>query len=377
MTSLLSPPESRLRQSGMGVKCSTIVSSFWPLRPSWIGANLLLFFLFSVSPCLRGESSPARPGSVSFSNGSSLDGEISLTPGYTLTLHDGKNPHSIPMESIREIRFAPEKEELAKAWRFKEAGQAIKEEWGKPFPVRELEATVLLKEGESWKGHLHTLPLYVTATGATTRVVILAKQRGKPGETLESLVYPLSVRFDDSPAASNRLARLTLKPDPGAGAAVCAITAGTLIRLPAKRASTNDPFRIEAPLGAPLFMAIQRGDTLTAAWKSEAEPDVIAVVTQAVSDARDFFDRKMVMGVRRDGDQVYALVMLARVGHTTLDAKASQPWRLEIWRFKMEPESRKVMLAARNWFFRGITEPGVLRSPVTVDEGVKWDVAPP
>jgi hypothetical protein len=35
------------------------------------------------------------------------------------------------------------------------------------------------------------------------------------------------------------------------------------------------------------------------------------------------------------------------------------------------------MLAARNWFFRGITEPGVLRSPVTVDEGVKWDVAPP
>lgn len=348
------------------------------MRPSWIGANLLvLLFLFSVLPCLSGESSSGRPGTLSFSDGTSFDGAISLTPSYTLTLHDGKNPHSIPLESVREIRFAPEKEERVKAWRFKEAGQALKEEWGEPYPVRHLAATVLLREGETWTGHLHTLPLYVTATGATRRFVIQAKQRGAPGETLESLVYPLSVRFDDDPAASNRMARLTLRPDPGEGAAICALTQGTLVRLPGRRPAAGQPFRIGAPLGAPLFVAIQKGDTLTVAWTNQAEPDIVAAATQAVAIARDFFDSRTVLGVRRDGEQVYALVMLTRAGHTTLEARASQPWRLEVWRFKMEPESRKVMLAARNWFFRGITEPGAPLKSVLVDGTIQAEVLPP
>ena len=328
-----------------------------------------LVLTFSTGSALAG-----RPGSISFSDGTSLEGDISLTPGYTLTLHDGKNPHSIPMESVREIRFAPEREERVKAWRFKEAGQAIKQEWGEPYPVRQLEATVLLHEGEKWTGHLHTLPLYVTATGVTQKVVILAKQRGQPGETLESLVYPLSVRFDDAAAASNRLAKLNLTPNPGAGVSVCAITQGTLVRLPARRASTHEPFLIEAPLGAPLFVALQKDGRLTAAWSNQAEPEVTAVVTQAVAEARDFFDQRTVLGVRRDQDKVYALVILIRVGHTTLDAKSSQPWRLEIWRFKMDPDSRKLLLAARNWFFRGITEPGKMSDAVIVDSSISWKV---
>jgi hypothetical protein len=334
--------------------------------------NLIIPILLLLA--LHLPSLAGRPGTISFSDGTTAEGEISLTPGYTLTLHDGKNPHSIALESIREIRFAPEREERVKAWRFKVAGQAAKEEWGEPYPVRHLEATVLLREGERWTGHLHTLPLYVTATGATQRIVIQAKQRGDPGDSLDSLVYPLSLRFEDAAAASNRLARLSLLPDPGPGASVCALTHGTLVRLPGRRSSPGEPYLIDAPLGAPVFVAIQDGGALTAAWSNPAEPELAAFVTQAVGDARDFFDQRTVLGVRREQDQVYALVSLVRTGHTTLDARASQPWRLEIWRFKMEPESRKLLLAARNWFFRGITEPGKPPQPVTVKSGLEWKV---
>jgi hypothetical protein len=34
----------------------------------------------------------------------------------------------------------PEREEMVKAWRVPEAGQATKKEWGDPYPMRHLEA---------------------------------------------------------------------------------------------------------------------------------------------------------------------------------------------------------------------------------------------
>jgi hypothetical protein len=340
--------------------------------------KLLLLFLLPAL-LVPAFSYASRPGSISFSDGSLIEGELSLTPGYELTLHDGKKPHVVPLESVQEIRFMPENEALEQNWRFPIAGQAIKERWGEPFPVRHLAASLVLREGPSWEGHLHTLPLYVTATGVTHKLMILAKQRGKPGETLESLVYPICIRFADGGQTSNRLARLALNPEAEPGTALCAITEGSLVRLPARTRSEPGSFRIDSPLGKPLFVALQKGDNLTAAWKSGAEPEVIKVVTQAVAEARDFFDHRAVLGVRHaaGAEDAYALVDLVRRGRTTLEAEKSQPWRLEVWRFKIDPESHKIMLAARNWFFRGITEPGKLRAPVTIDETRTWTVAEP
>jgi hypothetical protein len=336
---------------------------------------LLLLFLMSLLP---DSAQASRPGSVSFSDGTLLEGDLSLTPGYDLTLHDAAKPLTVPLEAVTEIRFMPEREEMVKAWRFPEAGQATKKEWGDPYPMRHLEAELVLKNGESWKGHLHTLPLYVTVTGTTRKILILAKQRGAPGETLQSLTYPLAIRFQDGQSASNRTATLMLAPDSEPGTALCAMTRGSLVRLPGRREEKAGPYTIDSPLGAPVFVALQKGDTLTAAWKSEAEPEVVTNVLQAVKDARDFFDLRTVAGLYHDKakDDVYALVTLVRSGQTTLGGDRTQPWRLEVWRFKWEPESKKLMLAARNWFFRGITEPDKLRQPVVVNESLTWKVNP-
>ncbi len=335
-------------------------------------SRFLPFVLFVPFVLLAG-----RPGAVTFSDGGTIEGDITLTPGAQFTLHDGKAPHVLPLEAVREIRFFPEKEEMARAWRFKEAGQAIKEEWGEPYPIRHLRATLLPLDGPGWTGHLYTLPLYITATGVTHKIIIPAKQKGKPAETLDRLVYPVSIRFENPANAANKPARLTLTPEAGANTELCAITRGTLVRLPGRRPSgTPAAFEIPTPLGSPIFVALRHGDTLRAAWRHDASPEMTNLIRQAVADARDFFDKRLLLGVSHTNaaTEAYALVDLVREGKTTLAAERSQPWRLEVWRFRLDPDTNKVLLAGRAWFFRGITAPHKPRAPAVVDGGLSWTV---
>jgi hypothetical protein len=51
---------------------------------------------------------------------------------------------------------------------------------------------------------------------------------------------------------------------------------------------------------------------------------------------------------------VYSAMMLVRRGPTTLDAEKSQPWRCEVWHWKYDEDEKKLLLAGRGYFFRGI-----------------------
>jgi hypothetical protein len=68
---------------------------------------------------------------------------------------------------------------------------------------------------------------------------------------------------------------------------------------------------------------------------------------------------------------VYALVMASRAGRTTFDAEQSQPWRLEIWRWRLDGD--KAMVAGRGYFFRGILEKGAAPPPVALDPAL-WNL---
>jgi hypothetical protein len=46
--------------------------------------------------------------------------------------------------------------------------------------------------------------------------------------------------------------------------------------------------------------------------------------------------------------------LAARKGKTTLEESRSQPWRLEIYRWKTEEGSDRLMLAGQGYLFRGI-----------------------
>ena len=322
----------------------------------WLGLILL------ASTTLAQDS---RPGIVQFSNGDTVAGQISLTPGAELKVIDGTTLRVLTLDKVQEIRLAPEEETLEQKWRFPVAGQTRKEKWGAPYPVRHLRATVVLGDGTVVAGHLYTTVLYVETPEKNQKVILEAKQRGLEGTTFQALVYPVSVKFTDAAAPTESVIRLQT----GLPGTVVALTRGALIRLEANGDQLPSPF------GAELFIAIQNTTGMTVGWPSsehgqpaDRDEALTKLVRAALPDVRDFFDALGLHGVWRDpatGD-VYSLMLLERRGATTLNAEQSQPWRCEVWRWKYAEEEKRLMVAGRNYFFRGIVARGAPAPALTV-----------
>ncbi|MEI8314863.1 MAG: hypothetical protein WCG79_05365 [Verrucomicrobiota bacterium] len=321
-----------------------------------------LWFILAASTALA-----QRPGVVQFSNGDTLAGQISLTPGAELKVIAGTTLRTLALDKVQEIRFAPEEETLEQKWRFPVAGQTRKEKWGLPYPVRHLRATLVLGDGQTVTGHLYTTALYIEGAEQNQKIILEAKQRGKEGETFQSLVYPASVKFTDATAVTAPVIRLKT----GLPGALVALTRGALVRLEA----TGD--RLPSPFGAELFVAVQSATGIMVGWPEEEDAQLTELVRAALPDVRDFFDVLGLHGVWRDpvtGD-VYSLMLLERRGVTTLNAERSQPWRCEVWRWKFADEEKKLLVAGRNYFFRGIIARGEHAPAVTPSQKL-WNLQP-
>jgi hypothetical protein len=303
-----------------------------------------------------GEEEP-RAGRIEFSDGSLVEGKISLTPGGELKIQSGSPIRALALARVREIRLSPEKEEMDRAWRFKEAGQTAKEFSGEPFPVRSLQTTVVLADGELITGHLYSTVLYVESGEKTQKVLLLAKQRGSEGQSLKSLVYPTRVSFEGAALAETatvilRLPSSELRPQPE----VAVLTRGDLVRLTATAANQGHEFRMTSPSGREFFVALKTGERIKVGWPEEKDEKTMAQVRKALANSEDFFDARRLLGVIRDesAEEIYALLLAVRKGETTLAEARSQPWRLEIYRWKTEEGSERLMLAGQNYFFRGL-----------------------
>jgi hypothetical protein len=302
-------------------------------------------------------SAEPREGKIEFSDGSTLAGKISLTPGSELKLHIGQQLRTLALDAVQQIRSEPEKEEMERAWRFLEAGKTAKEFTGQPYPVLYLKTTVVLAGGETITGHLYTTVLYVEGEERTQKVILLAKQRGKEGETSAAVLYPKRIAFGATAAAAEATVRLRLKlPGGTAPTQVAALTRGPLVRLEAKRSGATGEFTLPSPLGKEIFLAARTGPKIVVGWPQPADESLLAQVRAALPNAEDFFDQRQVLGVFRDpaDGAIYSLLLAARQGKTTLDATRSQPWRLEVYRWKADDDGKKLMLAGQGYFFRGI-----------------------
>ncbi|MGD1084384.1 MAG: hypothetical protein ABSA47_06470 [Verrucomicrobiota bacterium] len=318
---------------------------------------LLAAAVFALAVFSAQGAAEGRDGRVEFSDGRVVEGKISLTPGGALKIEAGPKISVLELDRVREIRVSPEKEEMDRDWRFKEAGQTAKEFFGDPYPVRYLQATVLLAGGETLTGHLYSTVLYVEGAESAEKVVLLSKQRGDEGKTLQSLVYPTRISFGGGTAADTATITLRLKwAGLGAGSEIAALTRGALVRLTATPAGPAGEYKMPSPLGREFFLAIRTGGKIVAGWPAEKDAKIFAQVQTALTNSEDFFDERRVLGVASDpaAAEIYSLILAVRKGKTTLDAARSQPWRLEIYRWKTEEGSDRLMLAGQGWLFRGI-----------------------
>lgn len=302
-----------------------------------------------------------RDGRVEFSDGNAVDGKISLTPGAELKIHAASQIRVLDLSRVREIRLAPEKEEMDRNWRFKEAGQTAKEFFGESYPVRYLQATVLLAGGESLTGHLYSTVLYVEGGEKAQKVLLLAKQRGTEGQTLQSLVYPTRVSFGGATVADSATATLRLNwPELEPRSEIAALTRGALVPLKPTPKGPAGEYKMASPSGREFFVAIKSGGKIIVGWPAEKDEKTLAQVQKALANSEDFFDERRVLGAIRDktAGEIYSLLLAARKGQTTLEEARSQPWRLEIYRWKTEEGTDRLMLAGQGYLFRGIGAKG-------------------
>jgi hypothetical protein len=203
------------------------------------------------------------------------------------------------------------------------------------------------------RGHLTTtIAWLVTAEkpDERERVMLPAKQQGKPGETLAALAYPVRVVPTPAEGAASAPSTLRLR-GAAAQAEVVAVTLGALARMETKPAGEG-AYALAAPVEPPGFVAARVGDAVTVSWPADGDATVAKLAAQAVADAQDFMDSRKLLGAFAEGEeQVYGLLLLYRAGGE-VDDPGKKPWRLEVWRWRREGD--RLLWAGRAWFYRGL-----------------------
>jgi len=312
--------------------------------------------------CMGLLADTVRPGLVQFSNGDTVEGSFTLTPGSELKIHTGRELKTVSISSVREMAFEPEKESLEQKWRFVEAGRTQKEKWGRPYPIREIRSILSLADGSVFRGYLYTTVLYLEGKEQTTKVVLRAKDRGEEGQTFADLVYPVRIAFADTGLTQSDAMTVTVSASNATE--LVALTPGALLRIPAVR--TPQGFRLGGLTATNAYMATRSDAGISVAWPAMTDTGLVTRIEQALGLVEDFFDSRELLGVQRTGDDVYSLLMLSRKNRTTLDRENSQPWRLEVWRWKDNGDA--LMLAGRGYFFRGIVRKGGTPPPVILSK---------
>lgn len=158
---------------------------------------------FAPNPAATGEREDALPGAIELSDGSVHRGRIYLTRDKRLKIRDTSLPEErqreVPLRVVKQIDCKVTKEWMEKEWRFKELALNEKYYTGRSYPVRECEHTITLHDGRKIKGDLAALVYLVPAgkpPGSEPERYLLHKdQKGKPGETLKTMVYVRSIKI--------------------------------------------------------------------------------------------------------------------------------------------------------------------------------------
>ncbi|QOV91859.1 hypothetical protein [Humisphaera borealis] len=138
-----------------------------------------------------------RPGVIHLSNGQKIRGKIATTQGKPLRVwvEKDKDYHDVAFESIASVDATLLWERDEKEWRFRESGSDVKIYSGKTYPLRELQYTLTLTDGNRVEGGV-VAPLDVQTKDGRFTFVLNKRQKGEVGQSLKDLVYPVRVELE-------------------------------------------------------------------------------------------------------------------------------------------------------------------------------------
>lgn len=290
-----------------------------------------------------------RPGVVTFSDGTTWTGDIALASGAKLQLHDGTAVRILDPATVAELRFAPEKESMERAFAMPEPGKPIRVETGEAYPLRYLAAQVLLTSDTRIAGHLYATGLTVDVPTADVdeperrKLPLPAKQRGKPGQRLDQLVYVSRIVF--SAANGSDAQRQHIVVSGGADELGAAAWDGLV---PLEVRADDAGFAVATPLGSTVLWAARRGERAALGWPAD-DSALTARITALLPAIDDFFDGKEALAARQEGDDVFSLMRLTRIARTT--DGPNRPWHIEVWRWRLDGD--RALIAGRVALLRG------------------------
>jgi hypothetical protein len=333
-------------------------------------------FPFSALPIalafVMAHSAVARPGTVTWSDGRTITGDLTLTPGKQLKLFTSGAPVEFPLAEVKEIRFTPEKEQIAQGFYFPNAGQATQAKTDDIYPVRYLHAQFTMPDGRVLEGHLFTTVLYVQNDAGAQKVVLEAKQTGADGQKLADLPYPTHIQFTDTAAGMCRL-DLSHAVFPGAKPAVV-VSRPDLAPVTLEPGGSPLVWTLPTPDAKKLVFSIEADDGIHVAWPAtEADPVVVTSVQNGLHTLQDFYDTRTLLGTFAEGSDVYSLVMMYRKASSVGMAASITPWSLVILRWNVDANTHKATLLNRASFAigranDGMAPPSVLKDPALLND---------
>lgn len=329
------------------------------------GISALLCALLSAHPVLADR--------VVWSDGRTLDGTLEAGEGAAIRLHDGRQILGWGTDEVADIAFTPVTQQMERAWQFVEAGKTAKTFSGLPYPTLELQAEVMLRDGRVVRGHVMTTVLYLTHDTRTEKLVLKYKLRGEEGQAFTNLVYPQKLIWAARPAAGGAHAGAVQVTVAHAGVQdeLAVVSRAKMTEAEVRRTA---PGTFRATLdGGDAVTAVRHGARIAVGWRGAAPETTRLRIAQGLSDLKDFFDVRQLLAVSQethDATTCHTLLLLSRAGGTTLNAAASQPWRLEVWKWRLG-ETNDLTAASRCVLFRGLRAPEDPLPTVWLDAGLQ------
>jgi hypothetical protein len=194
--------------------------------------------------------------------------------------------------------------------------------------------------------------LYCENDDGTQKVPLMAKMTGDDGQKIDDLVYPTDIRFDaGAPAAEVSVdlthAGFTPKTPP------IFFTKSDMTPLPTSQVEGKQVWTLSTNHPEEIVFGVEAADGVHVAWPGgDAGPDVAKAVQDALTNMHDFYDSRTLLGSVVEDDQVYAIVMLKRVGPMvngdgTPVTNGMIPWRIVDMHFDYDATAKKVTLLNR------------------------------
>jgi hypothetical protein len=149
----------------------------------------------------------ALPGFLELSDGTVHPGKLYLTRDARLRIFDNQEQRfrEVPLDALRQIDGAVEKEWIEKEWRFKENANDQKVYTGHSYPAREYVHTLTFLDGRTIKGPLSGI-VYVqpNGDGDPERYLLHKRDKGELDTDLNSLVYVRTIRLGEKALEEGR-----------------------------------------------------------------------------------------------------------------------------------------------------------------------------